>query len=241
MKRVPVPTEEADYSGVIEKKCGIRFKKKFIELVDSRVLFTPAKHQGNREKCEAVRKLSKSCFVDYADAMASGFSFLVVFPNNPGENMLLRASSEQQRQEWCDRLTDAITARKAKSSVSSQSSHASHTSHTSRGTSHASRSAGTSPHSNATQSQPKENQDVNVPMTPKHVKTFTVDETPTLTDILENPVLLQSYTKFLEDTFCQENILFYLDAEEYSKISNPELRRIKFLSIVNTFLVDGRV
>ena len=45
MKRVPVPTEEADYSGVIEKKCGIRFKKKFIELVDSRVLFTPAKHQ----------------------------------------------------------------------------------------------------------------------------------------------------------------------------------------------------
>ena len=65
------------------------------------------------------------------------------------------------------------------------------------------------------------------------------DKLPALSDILQDKGLCDAFARFLEETFCQETLLFYLAAEDYEKIEDPVKRKQMFMEIINRFLVDG--
>eukprot|EP01103_Thecamoeba_quadrilineata_P000859 TRINITY_DN10753_c0_g1_i1.p2 TRINITY_DN10753_c0_g1~~TRINITY_DN10753_c0_g1_i1.p2 ORF type:complete len:181 (+),score=38.25 TRINITY_DN10753_c0_g1_i1:129-671(+) len=64
---------------------------------------------------------------------------------------------------------------------------------------------------------------------------------PKIEDVLNDQVLRQSFTEFLQSTHCAENLLFYDVAQEYLTIQDPNIRKGAYDRIMADFFTNGSV
>jgi hypothetical protein len=63
-----------------------------------------------------------------------------------------------------------------------------------------------------------------------------VSVAPTLSEVLTSPAILPAFRSFTELQHSEENLLFWLDAEEFRKIENPEDLKTKAKEILDVNL-----
>eukprot|EP01103_Thecamoeba_quadrilineata_P005028 TRINITY_DN14884_c0_g1_i1.p1 TRINITY_DN14884_c0_g1~~TRINITY_DN14884_c0_g1_i1.p1 ORF type:complete len:176 (+),score=36.63 TRINITY_DN14884_c0_g1_i1:41-529(+) len=65
------------------------------------------------------------------------------------------------------------------------------------------------------------------------------DIPPTITQVIEDPGLCESFKKHLEESYCLENLLFINSVQAFVNINDPDERKEYFGGIMKDFLIDG--